>query len=117
MLRRLEMRLDNVVFKLGWARSRNLARQLVNHGHILVNGKRVSIPSFEIKKDQAIALGQKIKSSVLLSELPAVLKKYEPPVWLSLDKQILEGKILNKPSAEDLGDLNPAGLVIEFYSR
>ena len=115
--RKLEMRLDNIIFRLGWARSRSLARQLVGHRHILVNGKRVNIPSYEVKKNQVISLGQKIKKSPLLIDLPTSLKKHEPPAWLFLDKQNLEGKVLNEPSVTDLGDLNPVGLVVEFYSR
>lgn len=117
LLRKLEMRLDNVVFRLGLAKSRTMARQLVNHGHILVNGKRVSIPSYQVKKDQVISINKKIKESILMKDLGAVLKKYETPAWLVLEKDRIEGKILGNPSADDLGDLNPAGLVAEFYSR
>jgi small subunit ribosomal protein S4 len=117
LLRKLEMRLDNVVFRLGWAKSRNAARQIINHGHVVVNGKRVSIPSYETKKGQAIGLGEKIKKSNLMKDLAVILKKYEPPVWLLLEEKKIDGKILNKPAANDLGDLNPAALVIEFYSR
>jgi small subunit ribosomal protein S4 len=117
LLRTLEMRLDNVVFRLGLARSRTMARQLVNHGHILINGKRVSIPSYQTKKDQVITLNAKIRQSNLMKDLSVVLKKYETPVWMSLEKDSIEGKILNVPSADDLGDLNPAGIIVEFYSR
>jgi len=117
LLRKLEMRLDNVVFRLGLARSRTMARQLVNHGHMLVNGKRVSIPSFQVKKDQVIAVNTKIKESNLMKDLPTILKKYETPAWLSLEKEKIEGKILGIPATDDLGDLNSAGLVVEFYSR
>ncbi|MBI4708818.1 MAG: 30S ribosomal protein S4 [Candidatus Portnoybacteria bacterium] len=116
LLRKLEMRLDNVVFRLGWAKSRNMARQLVNHGHIFINGKRVDIPSYRVKKDQILTLGS-IKESNLMKDLPAALKKYETPIWLSLDKEKLEAKVLSEPSVEELGDLNPIGLVVEFYSR
>ncbi|MFH0852498.1 MAG: 30S ribosomal protein S4 [bacterium] len=116
-MRRLETRLDNVVFRLGWAKSRAMARQLVNHGHILVDDKRVDIPSYQTKKGQIIKLRPRIKESNLMKDLVATLKKYETPAWISLDKEKLEGKILNVPTAEDLGDLNPASLVVEFYSR
>lgn len=117
LLRRLESRLDNVIFRLGWAKSRAMARQLIGHGHILINGKRVNIPSYEVKKDETLALIPKIKASGLMKDLPAVLKKYEAPAWLSLDKEKIEAKVLNQPSADELGDLNPVGLVVEFYSR
>lgn len=117
LMQSLEMRLDNVVFRLGWMRSRAAARQLVNHGHVFVDGKRVTIPSYQTKKNQVISLGQKIRKSDLLRDLDAILKKYQPPSWLSLDKEILQGKILNEPAGEELGDLTPVGLVVEFYSR
>jgi len=117
LLRLLEMRLDNVVFRLGWAKSRTMARQLVNHGHIIVNGKKVSIPSYQTKKNQIIHLSKKIRESNLMKDLGAYLKKFETPTWLALDREKIEGKILAEPVAQELGDLNPAGLVIEFYSR
>lgn len=117
LLRKLEMRLDNVVFRLGWSRSRSGARQLVNHGHVLINGKRVSIPSYLTKKGQIIGLNEKIKKSNLMKDLSTILKKYEPPVWLALDKEKLDGRILDAPTVIDLGDLNPVGFVVQFYSR
>jgi len=117
LMRKLEMRLDNVVFRLGWAKSRLLSRQLVNHGHIFVNGKRVDIPSYQVKKNQIISLGQKIKKSNLMTDLPSMIKKYEPPAWLALNKETLEAKVLAEPSVEDLGDLSSVGMVVEFYSR
>lgn len=117
LMRKLEMRLDNVIFRLGFTKSRTAARQLVNHGHILVAGKKVDIPSSQTKKGQSISLKEKIKKSNLMADLAAVLKKYEPPVWLALDKQALEGKVLAEPSGADMGNLNAVGLVVEFYSR
>lgn len=117
LMRALEMRLDNVVFRLGFTKSRQAGRQLVNHGHILVNDKRVDIPSFRVKTDALISLGKKIRKSSLTKDLPDLLKKYQPPSWLSLDKEKLAAKVLNSPSAADLDDLNKVGMVIEFYSR
>src|SRR4030042_2471702 len=117
LLRKLEMRLYTVVFRLGLARSRTMARQLVNHGHILINGKKVSIPSYQVRKDQVISVKTKIKESILMKDLSIILKKHETPAWLALENERIEGKILGIPSADDLGDLSPAGLVAEFYSR
>jgi small subunit ribosomal protein S4 len=77
----------------------------------------VNIPSYKVKKDETLALIPKIKASDLMKDLPAALKKYEAPAWLSLDKEKIEAKVLNQPSADELGDLNPVGLVVEFYSR
>ncbi len=117
LMQALEVRLDNIVFRLGWAKSRALARQLVNHGHILVNGKRVSIPSYRARKDEIVALGQKIRKSNLMKDLAELLKKYQAPSWLSLDKEKMEAKVQIIPSADELGDLNKVGMVVEFYSR
>lgn len=117
LMRTLEMRLDNVVYRLGLAKSRTMARQLVNHGHVLVNGKKISIPSYEIKKGQTVALKEKIKKSSLMADISTILKKYETPAWIALDKDKIEGKILNIPTTADLGDLALIGQVVEFYSR
>ncbi len=117
LMRRLEMRLDNVVFRLGWAKSRSMARQLVNHGHIFVNGKRVSIPSYEVKKEQTISMSPRIRKSNLTKDLSDLLKKYEAPVWLALDRQKIEAKVQGVPSAGELGNLNQVGMVIEYFSR
>ncbi len=117
LMRKFEMRLDNVVFRLGWMKSRSAARQLVAHGHILLNGKRVNISSYEVKAGDIIGLREKIKKSRLTENLAASLKKYETPKWLSLDKEKIEAKVLAVPGVDDLGDLAPVGLIIEFYSR
>lgn len=117
LVRRLEMRLDNVIFRLGFAVSRNAARQLVSHGHILINGKRVNIPSYEVRTGETISLGQRISKSKLTEGLAVSIKKHQPPVWLALDKEKMEAKVLSGPTIDDLGDLAPVGLIIEFYSR
>lgn len=117
LMRKFEMRLDNVVFRLGWAKSRPAARQLVGHGHISLNGKRVNISSYEVRMGDIIGLREKIKKSKLVENLPVSLKKYEAPKWLASDKEKIEAKVLAVPGVDDLGDLAPVGLIIEFYSR
>jgi len=117
LMRKLEMRLDNVVFRLGWAKSRAAARQLVSHGHILINNRRVTIPSYEVRVNDIINLKERIRKSKLMENLTVVLKKYESPSWMVLDKEKIEGKILRQPGLNDLGDLTPIGLIVEFYSR
>ncbi|MEK7160901.1 MAG: 30S ribosomal protein S4, partial [Patescibacteria group bacterium] len=114
---RLETRLDNVIFRLGWSRSRAAARQLVNHGHVLVNGHRLSIPSYQVKKSDVILLHAKIKKSKLAEDLASILKKHEAPSWLLMDKENLEAKVLGWPEGEDLGDIAVLGLIVESYSR
>ena len=117
LMRKLELRLDNVVYRLNWMKSRASARQLVNHGKILVNGKRVDIPSFQVKTGMTITLNERIKKSRLMENLATSLKKYEPPKWLALDKEKMEAKVWGAPDADDLGDLSPIGMIVEFYSR
>jgi len=117
LVRRMEMRLDNVVFRLGWTKSRASARQLVNHGQVLVSGRRVNIPSYRVRVNDVINLRDKIKNSKLMENLAGSLKKYEAPQWLFLDKEKIEGKILSEPSGNDLGELTPIGFIVEFYSR
>lgn len=117
LVNKLESRLDNIVFRLGWAQSRALARQLVNHGHILVNQRKVDIPSYQVKKEDVIQIKEKSKKSVPFRDLKTILKKYEVPGWLSLDKQKLIGKITNQPKIADMGKVGEIGMIIEYYSR
>ncbi len=114
LLRLLESRLDNV-FRLGFASSRLVARQLVNHGHILVNGRVSNTPSRRVKIGDVISLSEKVKKSVLTAELPARLKKYDSPPWLGLDKEKLEGKISGLP--DDVERPFDVDKVIDYYSR
>lgn len=114
---KLESRLDNVVFRLGWATSRLLARQLISHGHILVNQRKINIPSYQVRKGDLIQIKEKSKKLAPFKDLKTSLKKYELPAWLSLDKQKLEGKIISQPKLADMGKVGEIGLVIEYYSR
>lgn len=113
----LESRLDNVIFRLGLAKSRVLAKQLVNHGHILVNQKKLDIPSYQVKKGDQIQIKEKSKKSPLFKDLKIILKKYEIPSWLTLDKEKIEGQMINQPKIEDIGRVGEIGMIIEFYSR
>jgi len=117
LVSKLESRLDNVVFRLGWAQSRALARQLVNHGHILVNKRKMDIPSYQAKKEDVIKIKEKSRKLAPFSDLKTTVKKYEVPSWLSLDKQKLIGKIINQPKIADIGKVGEIGMIIEYYSR
>ena len=117
LIQKLENRLDNVVFRLGWACSRNLARQIVSHGHILINGRKLDIPSYQVKKGDIIKIKEKSKKLTLFQELKATLKKYEVPKWFSLDKQKLEGEVKSQPKLEDIGKIGEISMIIEYYSR
>lgn len=117
LVRKLEKRLDNVVFRLGFAKSRKEARELVGHAHFLVNSKPVNIPSFEVKKGAVVSLKENKKKKNLFKNLSLVLKNYQPPEWLKLDKQKIEGKVVSEPSLEDTGVIVDISSIFEFYSR
>ena len=116
----LELRLDNVIFRLGFAASRSLARQLVSHGHIAVNGRKVTIPSFRVRAGDVVAIRPGSAGKGAFRDLELLLKKYEPPAWLELDKEKREGKVLGRASvAADPALASNVNLsaIIEFYSR
>jgi len=117
LVTKLESRLDNVIFRLGWMKSRSSARQLVNHGHVLVNNRPVDVPSFRVKKGDVITLRERTIKSKLTENLLESLKKYEAPVWLVQESDSLSAKVLGLPEGEDLGDVSALGLIVEFYSR
>lgn len=111
----LEFRLDNAVYRMGLSNSRRSARQMVSHGHFIVNDKKVTIPSYELKSGDTIKIREGSKIKKIFSNIAEKIKDYNPPVWVSFDANIMEGKILNKPkNAESFIDLNA---VLEFYSR
>lgn len=115
LLRICESRLDNIVYLLGFGSSRAEARQLVTHGHFLVNGKKVDIPSYLCKEGDAIAIKKKSLDS---DKFKALLEESRPvPQWLDLNRDGAEGKIINLPEREQI-DLNVAEhLIVEFYSK
>ena len=115
MLSLIERRLDNVVYRMGIGASRSECRQIVNHGHITVNGKRVNIPSFLVKVGDVIAIKENKRDLEMFKELKGM--KIIMPKWLEFDSEKLEGKILALPTREDI-DLNiKEHLIIELYSR
>ena len=116
-LRRLEMRLDNVVFRLGFTDSRRAARQLVGHGHIALNGKRVTIPSLEVKKGDVISFRERSAALPVATSRTERLKKLQISPWLSLNPEKKEGTILRLPEAEETGILADMTKIKEFYSR
>ena len=111
----LESRLDNVIFRLGLAPSRSVARQLINHGHIMVNGKKVTIPSYSAKVGDKLSIRPQSKDHIEFKNLAETLKKHNPPVWLSLDADKMEGKMIAKAADPDFPfDVN---MVVDFYSK
>jgi small subunit ribosomal protein S4 len=113
----LESRLDNVVFRLGLAQTREQARQLVSHDHFLVNGRHVNIPGYQVKKGDTLSLKEKsVKKSVFQNILP-FLKKQKLPAWLELDIEKLEGKIIGRPQLEEVSMPVEIPVIFEYYSR
>lgn len=116
MLQLLERRLDNVVYRLGFGDSRPQARQIVNHGHITVNGKKVNIPSFIVKAGDVIAISE---SSTSIEKFKAMREGTSKtiPAWLELNSQELSGKVVELPKREDLDLSIEEHLIVELYSR
>ncbi|NTU89181.1 MAG: 30S ribosomal protein S4 [Actinobacteria bacterium] len=117
LLRILESRLDNVVYRLGFAKSRDEARQTVRHGHIFVNGKRVDIPSYRIRPGDLVAIAPKAKDLLVIKTALISSQRTEVPGWLEVDIEKLQGSILSLPTREQIDlDINEQ-LIIELYSK
>lgn len=117
LLGALEKRLDNAIYRSGLASSRAIARQLVNHGHFLVNNKKVTIPSYLVKMDNIIAIKPKSRSKTIFFDLANKLKKHEAPTWLIVDKKNFEIKIKSDPKIDDLPKNFNMNVIIAYYSK
>lgn len=117
LIKRIESRLDNVVFRMGLAKSRKEARKLVSHKHFLVNNKPVNIPSFETKKDMVISVKPAHKERTVFKNQTLLLKNYQAPGWLKVSPEKLEGKIIAEPNSEEVGSAVDIPSIFEFYSR
>ena len=111
----LETRLDNVVFRLGFASSRKEARQLVNHGHFQVNGKKVNIPSYAVKPGDVIKVKEKSTNSPKFKEVKEM--SITVPAWVSVDVEKLEGKVLSVPTRAEIDTPVAEHLIVELYSK
>jgi small subunit ribosomal protein S4 len=117
LLQLIEMRFDNTVYRLGLGKSRQQARQLVNHGLFFVNGKRVTIPAYQVEVGDIISIKPSAANKKIFQNLSQTLQKHEAPVWLSLDSAKLEGKVVRKPTKDDVKTQFDLKMIIEFYSR
>ncbi len=117
LLRILESRLDNVVYRLGWACSRAEARQLVVHGHFTVNGKKVDIPSYLLRVGETVAISAKSKDSVKIQSVLESNSGRPVPAWLDLNREALEAKVVNLPAREEIDTPVEEQLIVEFYSK
>jgi small subunit ribosomal protein S4 len=113
----LERRLDNIVFRLGFAYSRNQGRQLVSHNHVLVNGKRVNIPSYIVKAGDVVEISEKSQKMPLIKEAVEAVERLGVPSWLELDKENYRGKVIAFPERKDLTMPVQEQLIVELYSR
>ena len=117
LLRTLERRLDNVIYRLGFADSRKQARQMVNHGHFLVNGAKTDIPSYLVEAGDVIAWKESLKRTDFFKERTEGLPKRPIPTWLSLNQGDMTGQVISLPADEDLQQDINSRLIVEYYSR
>ena len=117
LMRILESRLDNVVFRLGFARTRKEARQTVTHGHILVNGKRVDIPSYRVRPGDLVSVAPKAKEMLVIKSALVSNERMQVPAWLEVDIEKLQGSVLSLPNRDQIDlDINEQ-LIVELYSK
>ena len=117
LLQELELRLDNVVFRMGFADTRNESRQLVRHGHFTVNGRRVNIPSFRSKPGDVVEVHDNAKKMVRIAEAIETVDRRGIPQWLEVDKKALRGTVKSIPNREDLTMPIQEQLIVELYSK
>lgn len=117
LARKLETRLDSIVFRMGFVPSRSVARSLVSHGHFAVNSRRITIPSFRVKPGDAVSIRQRSANAKFVDEIRVRIKRYEPPSWLSVEKEKFQGEVLRWPSLEELKIPHNLNLIVEFYSK
>lgn len=117
LLQLLELRLDNVVYRLGFGLSRRQARQLVNHGHFQVNGKKVNIPSYQLRVGDTVAVAPGGKTAGAITEAIATVGGRRAPEWLGLDAGAMTGTVRAAPTRDQIDTQVNEALIVEFYSR
>ncbi len=115
LMKMLEMRLDNIVYRLGIVTSRKFARQLVGHGRVLVNGKKVNLPGYALKPGDKVTLKEKAKENVQIKKALERTDKF--PSWLGLDKQSITGSVISEPKIGEFSHPIDSQLIVEFYSK
>ena len=117
LLRLLERRLDNVVFRLGFASTRRDARQLVNHGHFTVNGKRVDIPSYRVKAGDTVSVSPKAADLLVIKSALISNESVQVPAWLEVDIEKLQGNVISLPTRDQIDLDIQEQLIVELYSK
>jgi len=116
LLQLLEARLDNIVYRLGIARTRNAARQLVSHRHIIVDGKTVNIPSYTVKPNQIVGVRERSKSLEVIADALSGFNHTKYP-WMEWDQSLMSGKLLHLPDRADIPENIKEQLIVELYSK
>jgi small subunit ribosomal protein S4 len=116
LLKLLELRLDNVVFRLGLASSKKMARQIVNHGNVVVNGNKVDVPRYQVKAGDVITVPEKYKTNSVIKSLVEKTSAITP-TWLSFDKTKIEGTVVSEPLAGETSHPLDSQLIVEYYSK
>jgi small subunit ribosomal protein S4 len=114
LLRLLELRLDNIVYRLSITTSRKAARQFISHGNVLVNGKKVNLPGYQVKAGDAITVKEKMKQNVFVKR---AVEREKTPSWLSLDRQAIAGTVIKAPLADEFSHPINSQLIVELYSK
>jgi len=117
LLQQLESRLDNVTFRMGFAMSRRQARQLVRHGHILVNGKKVNIPSYQVSAGDEVMVRENVRQSATLQQAKEYNSHQNPPSWMEIDRENFKGRLLSVPKRADIQVPVNEQLIVELYSK
>jgi len=117
LIQKLESRLDNIIFRLGFATSRAQARQFVNHGHFLVNGKKINIPSYQVKKGDKVIPDPSFQKSKIFQGLKNKLKKQQIPSWLSFNPENFEAEVKGLPVFAEAAPPAEISAIFEYYSR
>ncbi|HLI62571.1 MAG TPA: 30S ribosomal protein S4 [Terriglobales bacterium] len=117
LLQQLERRLDNVVYRLGFAVARRQARQLVRHGHVMVNGRKVNVPSYQVKAGDEIAVREGSRKLAMLEIAKEFAGHQPPPAWLEIDRDGYKGRVLTLPKREDINLPINEQLIVELYSK
>lgn len=117
LARILETRLDSVVFRMGLAPSRSIARSLVSHGHFSVNGRRTNVPSYALRPGDIVSLRSQSASKNFVEKIRQHLKRFEPPKWVTVEQETLKGTLVRWPTLDELQIPYNLGRIIEFYSK
>ncbi len=117
LLQQLERRLDNVLYRMGFAVARRQARQLVRHGHVQVNGHKVNIPSYEVNVNDEIAIREGSRELVLLGQIKELTSHQSTPAWLEVNRNNWSGRVLSLPKRDEINQPVNEQLIVELYSK